>query len=165
MLYEVITPLGHPAAAAHLAVGEVEEEGCFAVDGDVEVVGVVLAVFEGDEAVEGDVLEDGPVLHHLGVEEQAVSSEAVDMAVDGRRGDAQIAGDLAVAGAAIDLGGQLLDDVGAFGPVGDAEGLPTEGDAAVQALKPADTLGVGLAPVVAEVSPLPSLVQGSYNFV
>ena len=68
-------------------------------------------------------------------------------------------GYLAIAHAAYDLGHELGDDLRPLEPVGRGEGLCTEGDTAVVALKPADTLGFSLAAVVAEVFPFPAWLQ------
>ncbi len=76
---------GHPAAAPDLAVGEVGKEGGLSVDRDVEVERVVLALLEGDEPVDGDIMQLGSLLHDTAVKQQAVASQAVDLAIDGRR--------------------------------------------------------------------------------
>ena len=134
--------LGHRAAAAHLAVGEVDHEVGVLLDGQVMVEGPVLGLLEGDEAVDDELVDRFGRLHELGVEEQAVAAEAAELAVDGRGGDVQIPGDLAVGHAAGGLGQQLREDVGSFEPVGGGEGLGAEGAAAVEAEKPLDTVGL-----------------------
>jgi hypothetical protein len=57
------------------------------------------------------------------VEQEAVAAEAVGKALDGGVGDAELAGDLAVAGAG-DFGAEDgIEEVGAAEPVGGGEGL------------------------------------------
>ena len=58
--------------------------------------GEVLGVFEADKSVDDDVTERRRSLDELSMEEQAVSSEAGELGVDGSWGAAEGAGDLAV---------------------------------------------------------------------
>ena len=64
------------------------------------VDGEVLALFEGLEAVDDDLVDRRGVLHHPDVEQGAVSGEARDMTIDRVGADAEVAGDLAVGHAA-----------------------------------------------------------------
>ena len=91
------------------------------------------------------------------MEEQAVAAEAGEDGIDGGRGAFEGTGDLAV-GHAVD--GEIEDvrrEFGSFLPVGRAEGLSGEGDAAVEALEALDAVGWFLADVESGAAESPAL--------
>ena len=57
------------------------------------------------------------------VEEQAVTSQAFNMALNGGVGGLELKGDLSKGGAGEDAVEEGLEDLGAFEPVGEGEGL------------------------------------------
>jgi hypothetical protein len=63
----------------------VQEQAGRAVDGHVEVKRVVLAELEALQTVDGDHRWRGKSLHVLTMEEQAVASEPLELAIDGPR--------------------------------------------------------------------------------
>jgi hypothetical protein len=89
----------------------------------VELADPVLAVFEALEAIEDERfagLAAGPMAL---VEEQAVAAEALELALDRRGRDGELAGDLAVGGAADQAVEARHEQLGALLPVGGVEGL------------------------------------------
>ena len=131
----------HPAFATQLAVGEIDEKVRALLHGHVVVDREVLAELEGLEAVDDHFGRRRCLCHQLLVQQEAVPAEAGDVAVNGGGGHAQVPGDLPVGHASGDLGEDEGAQMGAFLPVGCAEGLGAEGAPAVQAGKPLDTLG------------------------
>jgi hypothetical protein len=89
----------HRAATTQLRVVEAVDEVRVA-DEYVQVVGPVLAVLEGAQAVENEALAGGAPRAQRLVEEKAVASEAIGLALDRAVGDAELARDLAQPGAA-----------------------------------------------------------------
>ena len=73
--------------------------------------------------VDDDHAWRGKSLNIMAMEQQAVPSEALELAVDGGWRDAQVVGDLAVGHAADGHGHELGKDIGTFQVVGRREGL------------------------------------------
>jgi hypothetical protein len=94
-----------------------------AIDRQVEVERMVLAELEALEAVEAEDRALPELVEEVLVQQQTVPSEAVELHVDGVRGDAEVVGGLAVGHAAGGLGHQLGEDIRPFQVVGDREGL------------------------------------------
>jgi len=91
------TPLGGPHRAAPPQLGLVEAVDEVALPHDViQIEGPVLAGFEGAEAIEDQGLGRRPARPEVLVEQQAVASQALDLALDGAVADPELAGDLAV---------------------------------------------------------------------
>jgi hypothetical protein len=107
--------------------------------------GEELAVLEGLEAVDGDLLEGGDLGQLAGLEEQTVAPEAGDLVGDGGGAAQKRAGDLAVGHAADDQEKDAGGEIGALLPVGRREGLGAEVSTAVTARKALDTLGASRA--------------------
>ncbi|MDV7397077.1 hypothetical protein RZS08_37100, partial [Arthrospira platensis SPKY1] len=105
------------------AVGEREEHGGAAIDGQVEVAGMVLAELEGLEAVDGDRIGLRHVCDELFMKQEAVPAETIELGIDGVWGDVDVVGDLPVCHAAGGLGQELGQDVGSLEVVGGREGL------------------------------------------
>ena len=103
----------HRSAAPNLAVGEVGKEVGVLFYGDVMVKRLVLRLLEGDEPVDNDLAQGAGTGHHSGMEDHAMPTKASELAVDSRRRNAQVPGDLAVGHAADGLGQELGIDVGA----------------------------------------------------
>jgi len=97
---------------------------------EMEVAGVVLAELEGLETVGDEGLVEGSQLSESLLEEEAVSADSLALSLNGGGGDVEGACDLAEAGAGDGAVEDLGEEVGALEPVGGAEGLFTEGDAA-----------------------------------
>jgi len=115
--------VGHAALASQGAVGEVPEEAGVGLDEQVVEEGVVLAVFEGLEAVQDEGSLGSGEAGEVGVQEEAVSAEAGEEAIDGAGRDTQVAGDLSVGHAADGPHEEPGGQVRSFEPVGGAEGL------------------------------------------
>ena len=130
---------GHPAFAAQLAVGKVEEEVSFLVDGDMVVKREILAVLERLEAVDDDFLDPRGVLHYLIVKQHTVTGEPGQMPINGARADSQIPGNLAVSHTTDSLHQDRCVEIGSLLPVGCGECLGAEAAFAGLAGKPLDT--------------------------
>ena len=70
---------------------------------------------------------------------------ACDVAINGRRGDSQVPGDLAIGHPANGLHEDLFIEMRELLPVGRTEGLTTEGLVAVLTCKPLDTVWCSLS--------------------
>jgi hypothetical protein len=112
----------HRAAAAKLGVAEAVDE-VRGTDQEVQIEGPVLAVFEGAEAVEDEWFRGGLLRSLLLMEEQAVSTEPLGLALEGAVGDTEFAADLAQAGPADEAMKEGDQKVGASQPVAGGEGL------------------------------------------
>jgi hypothetical protein len=116
---------GHAATAAELGVGEAVDIVREPPDHEQVLGGVVLAVLEGAQAVQGQRLGELALGAQALVEEQAVAAEAVRLAHDRLRRAGELAGELAVAGAV----GQGVDREGSAHeapPVPTAARLPAD---------------------------------------
>ncbi len=82
-----------------------------------------MAGLEGAEAVEDERLAGGGAGAEPLVEQQAVAPEALDLALDGGVGEAELAGDLAVGGAGEGAEEQGPEQLRALEPVAGGEGL------------------------------------------
>jgi hypothetical protein len=74
------------------------------------------------------------------MKQQAMPGQSADHAVDGGGFSLQVPGRLSVSHAAGDLGEQFRKEIWLLEPVGCREGLGAEGELAVEAGKPLDTL-------------------------
>jgi hypothetical protein len=114
-------PRRHRAAPPQLGLVEaVDVVG--SPDEEVQVVGPVLARLEAAEPIEDEGLPGHPGTEPL-VEEEAVASEPLDLALDGGVRDAELLGDLAQAAAAADAEEELAVEIRALEPVVGGEGL------------------------------------------
>ena len=82
-----------------------------------------MALFEGPEAVEDEGFVGGFFGTKVFVKEQAVATEAIHLALDGAVGEAELAADLAQAGAAHQSMEERFEEVVSFQPVVGGEGL------------------------------------------
>src|SRR5215468_3609327 len=130
--------LGHGALAAQLALGEAVEVVRPLAGQDVVARGMVLAVLEALEAIEGHGLRDRSLRPQLLVEELAVAAQARRHPGDGLRRDPLPPRRLAVADATHQQVEDGLQEVRELLPVGDEEGLAAEVSSAPTALVPLD---------------------------
>ncbi len=131
----------HAPRAAQLGVGEAIEEVGTLAGQDVVAGGVVLAPLEAQEAIEGQRLGERARGAVAEVEQQAVAAQPGGVGEHGLGGAGELAGDLAVAGAAEQAVENRHQQRGAFEPVAGAEGLVAEVTPAVTALVTLDAVG------------------------
>jgi hypothetical protein len=89
----------------------------------VEFADPVLTVLEGLEAIEDEGFAGLAAGSMAFVEEQAVTAEALELALDAGGRGVELAGDLAVGGAAEQAMEAGQEQLGALLPVGGVEGL------------------------------------------
>jgi hypothetical protein len=122
----LLLQLGHRAGTAAFGHDEVVAVVGARPDEAGQLEGPVLAAGEGAEAVHDErlIAELGLGRFSKGlVEQETVSSQTFDEALDGGVDDAELSGDLAVSGAG-DFGAEDgFEEVGAAEPVGGGEGL------------------------------------------
>ena len=92
-------------------------------DGGVDVEWGVLAELEALEAVDHERLGGSQIGTQSLVEEQAVTTQALDLTHDGRRRNAEVAGNLTVGGARKQTAEDLTRKIGAAKPIRCGEGL------------------------------------------
>ncbi len=110
-------------------------------DQEVQVEGPVLAVFEGTKTVQDQGLVGGFPGTEAFMEEEAVTAEAIHVASDGTRSDAELAADLTQTGTADETMKERNETVGALQPVGGRVGLCTEIPPAMMTKVPLDATG------------------------
>ena len=118
--------VGHAALAAQFRVGERVQKVGVGANHQVEVTGIVLAVFEGFEAVGDQRLVQGCLLAILLLEEEAVSPEPRGLTADGLRGDLQLSSNLPESGTGDRAVEDRIEKVGTLEPIGGQKRLVAE---------------------------------------
>ncbi len=142
LIFKLASPdlllLGHAALAVELGKGgSIDELGIGAGD-DIDVIGMVVAEGFGFEAVESEVFLKDMVFQDLGIGGYMLAAQAHKAVGDG------IGRTFEVAGGGTETGGSICEQLeflvidDAFGVVVEAEGLFTEGAAAVGAAEALD---------------------------
>ena len=119
--------LGHDPRPPYFTVGEGDKEIGIHLHRIVVMEGIVLAVLEGDEAIDGYFSPRESFLEVLGVEQVAMPGHPGNNPVDGYRVHLQVPGNLSVSHAPDNFHEDFWDKIRIFQPVGDTECLGAEG--------------------------------------
>ena len=119
--------LCHAALASQFAVGEVNEKVGALLNRNVMMHWIVLAVFEGLEAVDNNFGGGFTVLHEIVMQQDTVAPNAGDVPINSLWADLDVPGNLAAGHAADGLHEDELVEVWALLPVRGGESLGAEG--------------------------------------